>query len=140
MAKHSSLPSPDMIPRRRAAPPPSPEAALLTGRADAPAPAASPPPVVAPAPPPMPLPAPPPVAAAPVAAPAPRPAPTPAPAPAPEGRVKALQGKVPHRKIGVRLDRERYQRLKRHAADHGLSVEEIAIAALDRYLGDRNGS
>jgi hypothetical protein len=54
--------------------------------------------------------------------------------------VRALQGKVPHRKIGVRLDRERYQRLKRHAADHGLSVEEIAIAALDRYLGPRNGS
>jgi hypothetical protein len=54
--------------------------------------------------------------------------------------VKALRGKTPHRKIGVRLDRERYQRLKRHAADHGLSVEEIAIAALDRYLGDRNGS
>ena len=61
-------------------------------------------------------------------------------APIEEGRVKALRGKIPHRKIGVRLDRERYQRLKRHAVDHGLSVEEIAIAALDRYLADRRSS
>jgi hypothetical protein len=138
MAKHSSLPSPDMIPRRRAAPPPSPETAMLTPRADSPAPATTPAPV---SPPPLPAaspaPSPAPVAAAPAPAPVP---PRPAPAPAPEGRVRALQGKVPHRKIGVRLDRERYQRLKRHAADHGLSVEEIAIAALDRYLGPRNGS
>jgi hypothetical protein len=57
-----------------------------------------------------------------------------------EGRVRALRGKIPHRKIGVRLDRERYQRLKRHAVDHGLSVEEIAIAALDRYLTERKSS
>jgi hypothetical protein len=133
MAKQSSLPSPDMIPRRRAAPPPSPEAALLTPRVEAPTPAPAPTPAEAPAPSPHPAP----LAASPRPA---APAPAPTPAPEPEGRVRALQGKVPHRKIGVRLDRERYQRLKRHAADHGLSVEEIAIAALDRYLGPRNGS
>ena len=136
MAKHSSLPSPDMIPRRRAAPPPSPEAAMLTPRVESPVPVPTPPVAVSPAPTPPPSPA-----ASSVPSPTPAaPAPTPAPAPATEGRVRALQGKVPHRKIGVRLDRERYQRLKRHAADHGLSVEEIAIAALDRYLGPRNGS
>lgn len=122
MAKHSSLPSPDMIPRRRATPPPSPEAALT-------APPPLPEPMVS-APPAAPMPA---HVRMPVAA-----APTPPPAaPAPEGRVRALRGKIPHRKIGVRLDRERYQRLKRHAVDHGLSVEEIAIAALDRYLTER---
>jgi hypothetical protein len=135
MAKHSSLPSPDMIPRRRAAPPPSPEAAMLTPRVDSPAQPPAPAPSPGPAASPTPSPAP--AAAAPAPTP---PRPAPAPAPAAEGRVRALQGKVPHRKIGVRLDRERYQRLKRHAADHGLSVEEIAIAALDRYLGPRNGS
>jgi hypothetical protein len=130
MAKHSSLPSPDMIPRRRATPPPSPEAALMTPRPQP----ETPPPAVATQ---MPAPAPAAIAApaAPVlAAPARAVPPT---AAEPEGRVRALRGKVPHRKIGVRLDRERYQRLKRHAVDHGLSVEEIAIAALDRYLADK---
>ncbi len=136
MAKHSSLPSPDMIPRRRATPPPSPEAVMI---------AAQPEPAVVPAPVPPPK-LPEPMVSAPPAAPAPMraavaAAPTPPPtAPAEEGRVRALRGKVPHRKIGVRLDRERYQRLKRHAVDHGLSVEEIAIAALDRYLGGRTSS
>jgi hypothetical protein len=133
MAKHSSLPSPDMIPRRRATPPPSPEAGLIAAQPDpTPAPAPIPPP---PLPEPMVSPAP----AAPIARPAVSAAPPPA-AQAEEGRVRALRGKIPHRKIGVRLDRERYQRLKRHAVDHGLSVEEIAIAALDRYLADRRSS
>ena len=131
MAKHSSLPSPDMIPRRRAQPPPSPEAGLMAAQPD-PVPAPAPTPIP---PPPLPEPM---VSPAPVA-PMARAAPPPA-APAEEGRVKALRGKIPHRKIGVRLDRERYQRLKRHAVDHGLSVEEIAIAALDRYLADRRSS
>jgi hypothetical protein len=136
MAKHSSLPSSDMIPRRRATPPPSPEAGLIAAQPDpTPVPAPTPPP---PLPEPMVSPAPiapiaPPARAAVTAAPPP-------PAPTEEGRVRALRGKIPHRKIGVRLDRERYQRLKRHAADHGLSVEEIAIAALDRYLADRRSS
>jgi hypothetical protein len=133
MAKHSSLPSPDMIPRRRATPPPSPEAALMTPR---PQTESAPPPAAA-----TPIPAPAPAIVAARAAPVPAtPAPARMPPPAaaePEGRVRALRGKVPHRKIGVRLDRERYQRLKRHAVDHGLSVEEIAIAALDRYLADK---
>jgi hypothetical protein len=133
MAKHSSLPSPDMIPRRRATPPPSPEAVLI---ATPPEPA----PVVIPAPP-----LPEPMVSAPPAMPAAPPARAPVAAAPPavaaeEGRVRALRGKIPHRKIGVRLDRERYQRLKRHAVDHGLSVEEIAIAALDRYLADRRSS
>jgi hypothetical protein len=139
MAKHSSLPSPDMIPRRRATPPPSPEAGLIAAQPDpAPAPAPIPPP---PLPEPM-------VSPAPIAPTAPMARParaavsaaSPPAAQAEEGRVRALRGKIPHRKIGVRLDRERYQRLKRHAADHGLSVEEIAIAALDRYLADRRSS
>lgn len=138
MAKHSSLPSPDMIPRRRATPPPSPEAGLVA-RQPQPQPENVAPPVGAATP----TPAPAATSAAPVMAAAhvapalaaaPR-APQ-AAAPEPEGRVRALRGKVPHRKIGVRLDRERYQRLKRHAVDHGLSVEEIAIAALDRYLAE----
>jgi hypothetical protein len=133
MAKHSSLPSPDMIPRRRATPPPSPEAGLIAAQPDpTPAPAAIPPP---PLPEPMVSPAP----VAPIARAAASAAPPPA-VQAEEGRVRALRGKIPHRKIGVRLDRERYQRLKRHAVDHGLSVEEIAIAALDRYLADRRSS
>lgn len=133
MAKHSSLPSSDMIPRRRATPPPSPEQALIaTPPEPAPAPVA-----MAPAPSPAPI--------APPSAVTPPPAkivaaPPQTAVPIEEGRVRALRGKIPHRKIGVRLDRERYQRLKRHAADHGLSVEEIAIAALDRYLADRRSS
>lgn len=130
MAKHSSLPSPDMIPRRRASPPPSPEAVLIAtppepapiAMAPSPSPAPIAPPVAVTPPPPTVVVAPPPAA------------------PIEEGRVRALRGKIPHRKIGVRLDRERYQRLKRHAVDHGLSVEEIAIAALDRYLADRRSS
>lgn len=135
MAKHSSLPSPDMIPRRRATPPPSPEAGLMAAQPD-PTPAPAPAPIP---PPPLPEPM---MSPAPMARPA-REAAAAAPPPAAhveEGRVKALRGKIPHRKIGVRLDRERYQRLKRHAVDHGLSVEEIAIAALDRYLADRRSS
>jgi hypothetical protein len=136
MAKHSSLPSPDMIPRRRVSPPPSPEAGMI---ATPPEPALAPAPIP---PPPLPEPMVSPAPIAPIARPeraAVTVAPPPA-APAEEGRVRALRGKIPHRKIGVRLDRERYQRLKRHAVDHGLSVEEIAIAALDRYLADRRSS
>ena len=136
MAKHSSLPSPDMIPRRRATPPPSPEAVLIGAQPEpAPTPVPIPPPT-------LPEPMVSATQAAQIAVPARAPvaaAPAPA-APVEEGRVRALRGKTPHRKIGVRLDRERYQRLKRYAVDHGLSVEEIAIAALDRYLGDRNAS
>jgi hypothetical protein len=123
-----------MIPRRRATPPPSPEVGLIATPPE-PAPVA-----MTPTPSPAPIAAP---IAAPVAVTPPPPkvvaAPPPS-APIEEGRVRALRGKIPHRKIGVRLDRERYQRLKRHAVDHGLSVEEIAIAALDRYLADRRSS
>jgi hypothetical protein len=50
---------------------------------------------------------------------------------APEKGLK-LVGRV--KKVGVRLDVERYVKLRTYAAQHDLTGEEVLVAALDAYL------
>jgi hypothetical protein len=38
------------------------------------------------------------------------------------------------KKVGVRLDNDRYVRLKTFAAQHDMTGEEVLMAALDAYL------
>jgi hypothetical protein len=38
------------------------------------------------------------------------------------------------KKVGVRLDNDRYVRLKTFAAQHNMTGEEVLTAALDAYL------
>jgi hypothetical protein len=39
-----------------------------------------------------------------------------------------------NKKVGVRLDNDRYVRLKTFAAQHNMTGEEVLTAALDAYL------
>jgi hypothetical protein len=59
------------------------------------------------------------------------------------GTVKRKGTAAPHgdfrlltksKKIGVRLDNERYVRLRTYAAQHDMTGEQVMIAALDAYL------
>lgn len=61
------------------------------------------------------------------------------------GTVKR-KGAAPHgdfrlltksKKIGVRLDNERYVRLRTYAAQHDMTGEQVMIAALDDYFKGR---
>ncbi len=44
-------------------------------------------------------------------------------------------GGEPRRKVGVRLDLERYEAFKAFGARNGLTGEQVLLCALDRLLG-----
>jgi hypothetical protein len=46
----------------------------------------------------------------------------------------ALSALSRSKKVGVRLDNDRYVRLKTFAAQHDMTGEEVLMAALDAYL------
>ena len=55
-------------------------------------------------------------------------------APEPPAKADAPKGTAGTTAVTVRLDSTRYRQLKIHGLDHGLSNQEILVAALDAYL------
>lgn len=130
----ASAPPAPIAPSTMATPAPQHGEQFQDGRPSTPTPAATPEPVVSPA-----------ISAAiPAAAPEPAPAATPAVGAEPDSvegvGLPQTMDKMGRVRLSVRLDPDRYLRVKMASARTRWSAQDIVIAALDRYLGGKGES